>query len=103
MSTAIDFSALMKRAKAKKSSGSNRVSTREQGVLKASEPDCKLARRPENAETLEKEYKVSPEGLERAFYVPNFVTSQEESYLLEKVCIAASIDENGGRKLTFAV
>lgn len=92
MSTAIDFGALMRRAKAKKSSASNRASTHEQGSLASSESDCKLVRRPENADSLEREYKVSPEGLERAFYVPNFVSAEEESYLLEKVRIKNEID-----------
>lgn len=76
----------MRRAKASKSQSPSSTPTGPSKTAAASLAQAKLQLRPLNPKSLEEAYKVSPEGLERAFYVPDFVTPEEEAYILDMVC-----------------
>ena len=85
MSTAIDFGALLRRAKATKKSSTLIVPSTVAVDSHHRETPERIHNRFLNTESLEESYKVSPEGMERAFYVPEFVTIEEESDLLAMV------------------
>lgn len=89
MSTALDYSAMLRRAKAAKKSTAAAKTTGDVSSSDNPQVDSKppsgFQKRNANPNSLVDSYLVSPEGLERAFYVPDFVTSQEESFCLSMV------------------
>lgn len=89
MSTAIDYKAMLRQAKVARKATSNPV---ENMPISASDngqppsrPDKGFLKRPVNRVSLVNQYQVSPEGLDRAFYVPDFISSEEEAFMLSKV------------------
>lgn len=89
MSTAIDYKAMLRQAKGAKkatSTTSDKVpfSASDKGQS-PSGPDKGFLKRPVNRDSLVNQYQVSPEGLNRAFYVPEFISQVEEAFMLSKV------------------
>lgn len=85
MSTAINYSALLKRAKQARKTKSEDATSLAGSPWASSAPQL-FTQRPDNEKSLVEKYQISPEGLDRAFYVPNFVTEEEQKLVIDKVC-----------------
>lgn len=79
----------MRQERAKKattnSSNSTSAPSTSNGTASAPSPAKCFPKRPLNPKSLVDDYLVSPEGKERAFYVPDFISSEEEQFLISKV------------------
>ena len=86
MSTAIDYSALLKRAKAaKKTASAPKPSSTSSATTASSSATKGFEKKPSNDVSIVDMFKISPEGLDRAFYIPDFVTKEEEQFSLNQV------------------
>lgn len=85
MSTAIDFAAMMKRVKASKVDAAKNQSTTHSVPSGDPLPSASSARHLISPNSLENHFGFSPEGLKRVFYIPEFITSDEEAFYLSKV------------------
>lgn len=86
MSTAINYATLLKKAKgAKKAAPAPQAPVSPNAPTGASPPVIGFVRRPINPSSIVDQYKTSPDGLDRAFYVPNFISPEEEQYALSMV------------------
>jgi alkylated DNA repair protein alkB family protein 6 len=85
MSTAIDYASLLRRAKAAKKPTQNEPIPASTTVQSKSVVEKSFLRRPDNHNYLVSSHLVPPEGLERAFYVADFLSEEEESLMLSKI------------------